>query len=180
MLMKFIAAGVASAAFTLTASADIYLKLEGEIAGSATEKGYEQWIELTSFGEGTSRPVSSSTSARDVSRPIGSNVEATKMLDTASVDLRMALLQGQVFPSAEIVVTSTGPRGETMAMYTVKMKNVRVASMSASSDGDMVEENLSLAFQTIGWATNTPDARGGITSKPMKGWNFQSNRAETP
>ena len=147
----------------------IYLKY-GSIKGDVTTDGLKDWIELHSFQWGVGRGISSAargSKTREGSEPSISEVVVTKMLDTASPNLFIDAVAGEMNTEATIKLTSTiKNKVDTYLQYV--LSNTGLSGYSISSGGDRPTESLSLNFTKVVWTftprgsdlSGTPDTVG--------------------
>lgn len=147
----------------------IYLKY-GSITGSVTESQHKNWIELNSFQWGVGRSISSptgSSTTREGSNPSISEVVVTKPQDSASPNLFIDAVAGQMNTEATIEFTATA-KGKVATYLKYVLTNTGLSGYSVSSGGDRPSESLSLNFTKVVWTftptaadlTGTPDTVG--------------------
>ncbi len=142
------------------AAPDIFLYIE-KVEGESMVKGFENWIEVSAYGEGQSMPIagSRSTSGSPTSgRAIFEDVNIEKLLDKASPELRFKLATGEVIPRVALVHTiiiDSLPEW----FYGIIMDLVVVTKVSASGSGGTPQETLSLNFGQATWCYRPFDDR---------------------
>jgi type VI secretion system secreted protein Hcp len=138
----------------------IYMHHEA-IEGNVTAKGYEKWIELSSFQFGSGRGISTPTGRaanREASAPSVSEVVVTKTMDKASPLLFEEGLVGMTGKVVKIVITRTGKEMEQLCTY--KFEDTLISSYSVSSGGDAPSESLALNFVKFEYKYKGSDAAG--------------------
>jgi len=75
----------------------IYMQVDG-ISGSVTTQGFQNWIELSSFQWGMSRPIGAvrGSTGREASNPTIGEIHVTKRGDASSVGLLDYALAGNL------------------------------------------------------------------------------------
>jgi type VI secretion system secreted protein Hcp len=128
----------------------IYMKF-GSIDGPITTKGFEKWIELSSFQWGVGRGIGSaarSDTGRESSEPSISEITVTKLMDIASNKLFQDATGGDL--SAEVTLKFTATTKDTVTTFlTYVLSNTGLSGYSLSSGGDNPSESLSLNFTKI-------------------------------
>jgi type VI secretion system secreted protein Hcp len=129
----------------------IYLKY-GSIDGAVTTKGFEKWIELSSFQLGVGRAISSaarSAANREASEPSISEITVTKNMDVASLNMFEEGLASEMNNKVTIKFTTTSKNAVTeYLMY--ELTDVGLSGYSISAGGEGIPtESLSLNFTKI-------------------------------
>src|SRR5262245_36743028 len=131
----------------------IFMQYEG-IDGDVSTKGYEKWIELSSWQWGIGRGITSATSGgqdREATTPSVSEMVVTKVTDGASTNLMRAALG--LAPAGEgkkvkIDFVQTD-QGQPEPYMQFELENTLVSGWSLSSGGDRPMESLTLNFTAI-------------------------------
>lgn len=133
----------------LTAGA--YVKFDG-IDGEIPTGPYAGWSRLLSFRQGMSVPVTGAGAARVVGRPVTKELAFTKYIDKSTPDLNFKMIQGQSFPTVQVLTTRTNTAGQEVPRFSYELKNVIITSYD-SSGGETGEdpgvEAFSLNFEEI-------------------------------
>jgi len=147
----------------------IFMQYDG-IDGDVTTKGYEKWIELSSWQWGIGRGITSSTAGgadREATTPSVSEMVVTKVTDGASTNLMRASLG--LAPAGEgkkvkidFVQTDQGQPEPYMSFV---LENTLVSGWSLSSGGDRPMESLTLNFTSIEYK-NTGMGSANDTGNP--------------
>jgi len=124
---------------------DMYLKLDG-IAGEATQKGFEKWIQIQGWSFG-----STTQGGSDVGKMIAGKVSAqdfnfNMQVNSASPKLFLACCKGQHIPKATVVMARM-PGNHKVMEY--KFTDVLVTNFQLSGgagDGGIPTESLSMSF----------------------------------
>jgi type VI secretion system secreted protein Hcp len=130
------------------------------VPGDVTTKGFEKWIEITSFQWGVGRGVGSAMSgqaSRESSIPSISEVVVTKRMDGSSPGLWTDAVAGELNTTVKLAFTTT-TKGETTQFLKYELTNTGLSGYSVSSGGDMPTESLSLNFTKIVWSFTGTDA----------------------
>ena len=128
----------------------IFIKFPNGIAAETSQTGHEESVAATSIQWGVSRSVSSSftSSGRETSTPVFSELVFTKMFDSSSNDLALAAAKGKSMD--EVTITFRKDTGEDQMDYLVyTLKDVLISSYSMSSGGETPMESLSLNYTNI-------------------------------
>jgi type VI secretion system secreted protein Hcp len=140
----------AVAAFAPMAHADhVFLEIPG-IPGESNHKGYESWIDLTSFGQ-------------EFNRRTCGGITFSKNLDKASALLAMSAVNGDVLAQATVAVIKEGK--DTAEFLRLLLTDVIVASVTIQSADPtrVVNESLRLVPRsvTITYKQQKPDGTLG-------------------
>ncbi len=155
---------------------DMFLHLEG-VKGESRAKGYEGWIEVESFSWGVTNHVDLE-SGGGAGKASFSELSMGKRLDIASPELFLRVAQGKHFPTAELVLRSTGESPEPFFRITLSQVFVTGSQVEASVDEDRPTESVSLVYGEIEWEY-TPRNPDGTTGEPVAaGWDLMSNTAK--
>ena len=150
-----------------------FLKIEG-IAGEATDKDHQSWIEIASYSSSISPMAESSSRTGSSGRSGHGSMTITKRVDMATPLLKSQCASGTYIPKVELqVVRTDGEQG-----YLVyEMQNVVVTSVKTGGSGgeDRLTENVTLNFSGISWEyTSIKDStHGGETDS---GWDIETNK----
>lgn len=128
----------------------IFIKFPNGITAETTQDGHEGSVAATSVQWGVSRAVTTSftSSGRETSTPIFSELVFTKMFDSSSNDLAYAAAKGKSMD--EVTITFRKDTGEDQMDYLVyTLKDVLISSYSVSSGGETPMESLSLNYTNI-------------------------------
>ena len=128
----------------------IYMKF-GSVNGAVTTKGFEKWIELSSFQWGVGRAVGTAargSTNREGSEPSISEVTVTKVMDVASNALFSDAVGGDFSTTVQLKFTTTTK--DTVTTYLkYELSNTGISGYSVSSGGDNPNESLSLNFTKV-------------------------------
>ncbi len=123
----------------------------GSINGPVSTKGFEKWIELSSFQWGSGRAIGSAargSTSREHSEPSLSEVTVAKLTDVASPKLFLELVAGKLDNKVTIKFTTT-TKGAIDTFLTFELTDCGVSGYSLSSGGEMPQESISLNFTKI-------------------------------
>lgn len=127
----------------------IYLKL-GNIKGSVTTKGHEEWLNVDSFQFGVARGISTpvgNAKNREASSPSISEITFSKEMDQSSPYL---FNEGTVGKGLKATFHFCRTAADKLETYLeVELENVLVSGYSVSSGGDRPSESVSLNFTKI-------------------------------
>ena len=123
-----------------------------KIKGNVTTKGYEDWIEVSSFQFGVGRGISMEVGQmanREATRPSVSEVSLGKPMDAASGGLFKESVAGAEGVKVLIHLVQTGAK-EIQKYAEYELEGVLVSSYSLSaSEGGAPFESLSLSFAKL-------------------------------
>lgn len=128
----------------------IFIKFPNGIAAETSQTGHEESVAATSVQWGVSRSVSSAftSSGRETSTPVFSELVFTKMFDSSSNDLALAAAKGKSMD--EVTITFRKDTGDDQMDYLVyTLKDVLISSYTMSSGGETPMESLSLNYTNI-------------------------------
>lgn len=120
------------------------------IKGDVVHKSHKDWIELLAWSEGSSNTGSTHQGGTTTGVYRLGDVGVAKLLDSASLPLRMAIASGRYFDEVQIdVIKSCG--GNKYTQYAITLNQVLVTSLSASASGgvDNLAEYVSLNTASI-------------------------------
>ncbi len=140
-----------------------YLKIDG-IQGESTVKGFENQIEILSFGHGISHPGAMSRStAGGLSEGVATHADfsVVKQLDKASPLLAKHCSDGKHFKAVLVTLVRSG--GDKMPFMEYKLSDAMITGYrpggSSQSDGLPLEE-VSIAYSRIDWTYTQQNAQG--------------------
>lgn len=154
---------------TFSAHSQIFINYDGlSIKGDSQADGFQDWIQVDSYQLGAGRAIGDVLSGnRDVSRVNLTEVTLTKQFDNSSVPLRQEIFNSQARKLVEIHFTKSVDT-KLESYFIVRLNNVLLSSISASSGGDRPSESLSLNYARIEWEYRCVDSRD-TGCKPSKG-----------
>ena len=147
----------------------IYMKLT-TIKGPVKQQGFEDQIELSSFGMSAYRHIPQETKSienRSVAEAQINYVDIDKIWDgVSSTKMLESMLKGTMNMTAEISFTSQTDGG-SLTYLTVKLENVGLAAhmLSCDSGGNLPRESAKLSFTKVEITPYTV----GSDKKPVKG-----------
>ena len=125
----------------------IYLKMNDELWGEATQEEHKNWMDIQSMHWNVSRNMNTqagSTANREASEPQVSEITLTKITDKSSTKLFQQGCTGNKGMNAVIHLVTTGSPGQTYVEY--KLYNTLVSGYTVGSGGDRPAETLVLNF----------------------------------
>lgn len=148
---------LALAALPISASAEIFIKIEG-IQGASVKKGYEGWVvaeamTYTMVPMQTQNRVMPSRSADGYMKPPSqltlSGFEISRAVDGDSYRLRNILARGGLMSNVEIVVFPENGQSEPVLEYT--LPRVAIEGIDATYGPGGAMETLQLRAGTVDW-----------------------------
>ncbi len=144
----------------------MFLKIEG-VDGESADSDHKDWIEVLSFSQSVSKPVTWSGTGRYSGGTTFKEITTRKWIDKASPILMSSVCGGKVFPKVELQVRrdSLGtPNNQTYFTYTLSDVLISSASMSGSSgETERPTESVSFNFTKIEMKYQEVDKLTGAT-----------------
>ncbi len=145
--------------------ADVFIKLTDargqQITGSASVKGFEKSIEVTSFN---------STPGKD-----NNQISFSMPVGAAGADLRRALSSGELLNNGLLTVLSPGGSGAPAVQYTIKMESISVLSCTeAMGCNNMMNTTVTLKATRNGWTYYSQNRSGVSTVSKKYGWDVST------
>jgi type VI secretion system secreted protein Hcp len=153
----------------------VFLKLDG-VDGEATDAHHAKEIDVTAWSLGVTNPGSGhGGGGGGAGRATFTDLAITKVLDTSSPGLMLAVATGRHLRSGTLTVTTGGHR--PVDYLVVHLEDVQVTSclLADTSDPDRPMENVSLAFGTIHVAYTQQSPTGGGGSVTEFAWDLVRN-----
>lgn len=146
------------------AAYDILVSLGTVVPMTSTKKGYEKYGQCSTMSFGAAHSiVFGGGSSPEFTQPNLTEINLTRLLDSASSKLWHTSIQGTVIPTVKIaLLDSMGKK-----IVEIELGDVYVTSynVSANTGGDNVPfESFSLAFRTIKYTTSSFDSAGKATT----------------
>lgn len=167
---------IAVCLFSFTGSAQIALRIESpNITGELTNSPFKDQIEITSFRQGFSIPITvgGGSGGTQVGAPKLEDVVITKPLDRSSPELFLRSHQGTAF--GKMTFSFHRPAsGTNQTYYQIQLEEVFVTSLSQTSGGDRPTETFALNYAKIKWTYNFTS--NGVPLSLTRGWNYQTNQ----
>ncbi|MCG6942508.1 MAG: type VI secretion system tube protein Hcp [Thiohalocapsa sp.] len=155
---------------------DMFLDIEGEIAGEAQDKEHKDEIDVLAWSWGMSQSGSFHVGGGGGSGKANfQDISVTKYIDKSSPILMQYCSNGDHFPSAKLTVRKAGK--EPLEYLTIQMKKVLITSVSTGGSGgeDRLTENVTLNFREfkVVYTEQKPDGSKG--AQPEFAWNIAEN-----
>lgn len=132
-----------------TGHAQIFLKLP-DINGTATVKGFEKQIELSSLAFSVNRGGASAGGGAGRGKPVPTDFTLGKAVDTTSPVLFQTAATGKALPSAVITVVNGTPGAGPTARTVYRLSDVSINSVQTSTPaGGAPAEVVSLGFSKL-------------------------------
>jgi type VI secretion system secreted protein Hcp len=148
-----------------------YLQIDG-IKGESIDKGHEGWIEILSYSQSISQPISAPTPSGGggTGKPAHQDFVITKHVDIASPKLYEACATGKHFPNAVIEVTHAAKA--PVKYITIDMQQVFISSINVPSPSaaDTPVETVSLSYAAIQWAYTPQNPDGSLGADVTGTW----------
>ena len=152
---------------TATAAVDMFLKL-GDIKGESQDSKHKDAIDVLAWSWGESSG-SAQVGRGTVPKTCIQDVSFTKYIDSASPDLIMTSMLGQVIPTAVLSIEKAGGNSPGQEYIRLTMKNVRVTSYSTGGSGgeDRLTENTTLHFESMQFQYQKLNSDGQPDGPPL-------------
>ncbi|MDG0794807.1 type VI secretion system tube protein Hcp [Cohnella ginsengisoli] len=158
-LLVFAILAFASPVSASAAGGSYILLTLDKISGDSTVEGAKGAIDISSFSFGASNAATSPGGGSDIGKPIYSDFNLTKQMDSASIPLLQSLTAGKAIKNGTIAFYN----GQGKKPYlTIKLENVYVTSdaYSAGADGSRIGESFSLKAKKVTFIYEGVDAKG--------------------
>ena len=154
---------------------DAYLKIK-DVPGSSTDKGHENWIEITSHSFSMHMPIGAGPGGvRNAGRVNMDDFTLTKAVDKSSPSLSQHCCKGTFFPTMEREVMNANGERNKLLKYT--LEGVYITSFRTDHHaGTVPVEVVSLSYGKIKWEF-TPIENGKQGSPQRAGWDRDKNTA---
>lgn len=157
---------------------DIHIKIDS-IPGSSVIDGYEDQIQVRSFGWGMSQPTSFSASSGGGSGKVNmKDLSFTHSVDKATPKLVMACCQGTALAEATLVCNKAG--GDAKVPYLkITLTDVIVSSVTPKGEikDDVPTEEVTLSFASFKIEYQEQDNKGAKKGGPViGGFDVQKNK----
>ena len=155
---------------------DMFLDIEGEIAGESQDKVHKDEIDVLAWSWGCSQSGTFHVGGGGgAGKANFQDISVTKWIDKSSPDLMLYCSNGDHFPSAKLTVRKAGK--EPLEYLVIHMKKVLVTSVSTGGSGgeDRLTENVTLNFAQVmvNYVEQTPEGTEG--AKPEFKWDIAAN-----
>lgn len=134
------------------------------IRGDSQVRGFAGGIDLLSFMQTSSVQVNQFAGSGMAGKPVCGQIAVTKHLDTASTPMLVTMLTGQHLPLVTLTVLATGGGNTQYPIYTIKMTNVLLSSITQSESSDGIAESVTMTAQayTYTYVPLLPNGASGI------------------
>ncbi len=154
----------------------IYMNWDGA-PGPVKTKGYEKWIEVSSFQWGVGRNIgtaSRGSSTREASEPSFSEITVTKVLDKSTTKLFTEAVAGDLSKTVKFKFTTTTK--DTVDTYlAVELSNCAASAFSISAGHEGIpQESLSINFTKVMFTYTERDEKVG-GSPDTVGYDLPTN-----
>jgi type VI secretion system secreted protein Hcp len=138
---------------------DTFLKL-GSIKGESVVKGFEDQIQLLSWGWGmTQSGTTHSASGGGAGKVDVSDIQINKLVDASSPTLALACCKGSHYDSATLTMRKAG--GTALEYVTITLTDLIITSYSVSeAGGDVLSDTFTLNFSKFKYSYQPQDNKG--------------------
>ena len=158
---------------------DIFIKIDG-IPGESTDRGHPHEIEVLSYSWGESNTGAHAFGGGGGAGKVSmQDLHFTAHVSKASPTLMLYCASGKHIPKAVLTVRKGGSEGGGFDFLTITLTNALISSFqeSGAGGGDLPQESLSMAFQSI-QVQYKPQKADGSADVPVRfGWDLGRNRA---
>jgi type VI secretion system secreted protein Hcp len=155
---------------------DMFLKIDGEIAGEAQDSVHKDEIDVLAWSWGMSQSGSFHVgSGGGAGKANFQDISVTKWVDKSSPVLMLYCANGDHFKKARLVVRKAGKN--PLEYVVLDMEKVLVTSVSTGGSGgeDRLTENVTLNFAAAKIVYTQQKEDGTEGEKPEFGWNIAEN-----
>ncbi|WP_390915604.1 type VI secretion system tube protein Hcp [Pseudosulfitobacter sp. SM2401] len=157
---------------------DMFLKIEGEIAGESQDKDHKNDIDVLAWSWGMSQSGSfHAGGGGGAGKANFQDISITKWIDQSSAELMKYCANGDHFPKAELIVRKAGKT--PLEYLVIEMKKVMVTSVSTGGSGgeDRLTENVTLNFAEVKVSYKKQKDDGSGEAAKEFPWNIAENSA---
>jgi len=155
----------------------IYMKVDG-VDGSVTAKGFEKWIEISSFQFGVGRAISmgvGNAANRVHGKPSLSEITVSKEMEDSSAGLLREALSGAKGKKVLIKVVESGATLKEYVAY--ELEDTFVSAYAVSTSGGRPTETIGLSFAKILVSFNTSDKDNKAGATPKVSYDLTAAQA---
>lgn len=158
---------------------DMFIQME-PIKGESSDDKHKEWIEMLSFSQGVTQPVSaaSRTGGRTGGRADFSDFVFQKVMDKATPELNKLCALGQHIATVNIELCLASEEKHVFMKY--ELSDVIISSISVGGsqhDESRPIESVSLAFGKIKWEYTPIDQTGKGAAASKAEWDLEANKA---
>lgn len=155
------------------------LEIDG-IKGESTAKSGKDQIEILSFSNGQSMPLthSASNTSRASGRADHQDFTFTKYLDLATPTLCEKCASGEEIKSIKLHLWKADGKGAPLEFLTYAFEACIITSISmGGSESGQPTDTVSFNYMTAKWTYNQQEsAKGGKKGKSEGGWSLKENK----
>ncbi|MEP7706095.1 type VI secretion system tube protein Hcp [Paraglaciecola sp. 25GB23A] len=142
--------------FTSAAAVDQFLTVDG-VDGDSQVAKHEGDIDILAWSWGSSSVAKGKGTSCNIQ-----DVSITKYVDSASPVLLMGQLNGKVYASAQLAVSTISITTQPIEYIVIDFNNVRITSLSTGGSGgeDRLTENLTFSFSDATYTYTPPTGDG--------------------
>jgi type VI secretion system secreted protein Hcp len=155
---------------------DMFLDIEGEIAGESKDKTHKDEIDVLAWSWGMSQAGTfHGGGGGGAGKANFQDISFTKWIDKSSPVLMLYCANGDHFEKATLTVRKAGKT--PLEYLTIVMKKVLITSVSTGGSGgeDRLTENVTLNFADVEVKYIEQTDEGGEGAKPEFKWSIREN-----
>jgi type VI secretion system secreted protein Hcp len=155
---------------------DMFLNIEGEIAGESQDKTHKDEIDVLAWSWGMSQSGSFHMgSGGGAGKANFQDISVTKWIDKSSPILMQYCANGDHFSEAKLTVRKAGK--DPLEYLTILMKKVLITSVSTGGSGgeDKLTENVTLNFAQVKVVYKEQKEDGSEGAAPEFPWDIAAN-----
>jgi len=147
------------------------------LPGEAKITTHKDWIEVLSMSFGVKNTASVGLGGITSGKSQAGELELTKYVDSSSPALFLKCAMGEPASELKLEFERLGGGGTPVVTYRVTLNNVIVTKVEAdASDGEVLTETVSFAYQKIKVEYYKLDAKGSVSGQPTTvNWDFAGN-----
>lgn len=154
----------------------MFLTIDG-VAGGSKSARYQNAIDIYSYSTGLSTCPESTGGGNKLCKPVITDLNVMLAMDKAIIPLKMGVVEGKVFTSADMVLEVGGPT--PFVFFRMHMEGVIISSLQESGSGggdSRPTVSSSLTFSRIAWQHIEQNADGSAGAKTSGGWDLKANK----
>jgi len=154
-----------------------------KIDGESTLKGFEKFIEISSYSHGVSNYIQPTTSntGRTTGRPNFQEMTVTKKLDSTTPLINYYCVMGQCLGTTRLHLvrqdaTADGKNHDAIDYMVYEMTDTMISSVSVGGGGGSIPmETVSLNFSKITWTYKSQKTEDGVEETVEQFWDQVTN-----
>lgn len=158
---------------------DMFVEMK-PINGESSDDKHKDWIEILSFNQGVTQPVSSAsrTGGRTGGRADFSPFCFSKVMDKATPDLNKFCAQGTHIATVNVELCLASEEKHVFMKYELSDVIIQSVTVGGSQqDESRPTEDVCMAFGKIKWEYTPIDQTGKGAAAAKAEWDLEANKA---